>query len=123
MRRRQLETMLALLVPPLLSLTHGDGSLGSWQGAWAIDAGTVATLIDASGVRTRPLRDVRQWGYQRIAAQKSILQFDAAPPPLLAPCPLWLRVNAGFRTQPRRRAHRGQLRRRGLCGRAGSGAP
>jgi uncharacterized heparinase superfamily protein len=77
-----LETMLALLVPPLLSLTHGDGSLGSWQGAWAIDAGTSATLVEASGVRTRPLRDVRQWGYQRIAAQKSILQFDAAPPPL-----------------------------------------
>jgi uncharacterized heparinase superfamily protein len=77
-----LETMLALLVPPLLSLTHGDGSLGSWQGAWAIDAGTIATLVEASGVRTRPLRDVRQWGYQRIAAQKSILQFDAAPPPL-----------------------------------------
>jgi uncharacterized heparinase superfamily protein len=77
-----LATMLALLVPPLLSLTHGDGSLGSWQGAWAIDAETVATLIEASSVRTRPLRDVRQWGYQRIAAQKSILQFDAAPPPL-----------------------------------------
>jgi uncharacterized heparinase superfamily protein len=33
-------------------------------------------------VRTRPLRDVRQWGYQRVGAQKGILQFDAAPPPL-----------------------------------------
>jgi len=33
-------------------------------------------------VRTRPLRDVRQWGYQRIAARKSVLQFDAAPPPM-----------------------------------------
>ncbi len=77
-----LEAMLALLVPPLLSLTHGDGSLGSWQGAWAVGAEAVATLVDASGVRTRPLRDVRQWGYQRVAAQKAILQFDAAPPPL-----------------------------------------
>ncbi len=77
-----LETMLDLLVPPLLAMTHGDGSLGSWQGAWAIDAETVASLIEASGVRTRPLREVRQWGYQRVAAQKSILQFDAAPPPL-----------------------------------------
>ncbi len=77
-----LGTMLTLLVPPLLSLTHGDGSLGSWQGAWAIDATTVASLVEASGVRTRPLRDVRQWGYQRVSAQKSILQFDAAPPPL-----------------------------------------
>ena len=77
-----LESILSLLVPPLLALTHGDGSLGSWQGAWAVDASELAALIEASGVRTRPLRDVRQWGYQRVVAQKSILQFDAAPPPL-----------------------------------------
>ena len=77
-----LEAIMGLLVPPLLALTHGDGSLGSWQGAWAVDGGDVAALIEASGVRTRPLRDVRQWGYQRVVAQKGILQFDAAPPPL-----------------------------------------
>ncbi len=77
-----LEAILALLVPPLLALTHGDGSLGSWQGAWAMDGADLAVLVAASGVRTRPLRDVRQWGYQRVVAQKSILQFDAAPPPL-----------------------------------------
>lgn len=79
---RALETMMDLLVPPLLALTHGDGSLGSWQGGWAIDAGELAALIEASGVRTRPLRDVRQWGYQRVVAQKGVLQLDAAPPPL-----------------------------------------
>ncbi|MCC6828656.1 MAG: heparinase II/III family protein [Novosphingobium sp.] len=77
-----LDAMLTLLVPPLLALTHGDGSLGSWQGAWAVDADTIALLVAASGVRTRPLRDVRQWGYQRAVARKSVLQFDAAPPPL-----------------------------------------
>ncbi len=77
-----LETMLALLVPPLLSLTHGDGSLGNWQGSWAMSAECIARLIEASGVRTRPLRDVRQWGYQRVVARKSVLQFDAAPPPM-----------------------------------------
>lgn len=77
-----IEAILGLLVPPLLALTHGDGSLGSWQGAWAIDGTEIAALIAASGVRTRPLRDVRQWGYQRVVANKSILQFDAAPPPL-----------------------------------------
>ena len=77
-----LDTMLGLLVPPLLTLTHGDGSLGSWQGAWAIDADEIARLVAATGVRTRPLRDVRQWGYQRVVARKAILQFDAAPPPL-----------------------------------------
>ncbi len=77
-----LETILTMLVPPLLALTHGDGSLGSWQGGWAVAADEVAGLVAASGVRTRPLRDVNQWGYQRVAAQKSVLQFDAAPPPL-----------------------------------------
>ena len=78
----QLQSVLTLLVPPLLAMTHGDGTLGAWQGGWAVAADEVAALVAASGVRTRPLRDVRQWGYQRIAAGKSLLQFDAAPPPL-----------------------------------------
>ncbi|MCH7630200.1 heparinase II/III family protein [Novosphingobium sp.] len=78
----QLDTILTLLVPPLLAMLHGDGALGSWQGAPAVAADRIATLVKASGVRTRPLRDARQWGYQRISAVKSILQFDAAPPPL-----------------------------------------
>ena len=77
-----LDAILAVLVPPLLAMTHGDGSLGSWQGSWAITASEVAGLIEASGVRTRPLRDVRQWGYQRVVANKSVLLFDAAPPPM-----------------------------------------
>jgi uncharacterized heparinase superfamily protein len=76
-----LEAILNLMVPPLLALAHGDGSLGSWQGGWSV-AADVAALVAASGVRTRPLRDVRQWGYQRVVAGKSLLQFDAAPPPL-----------------------------------------
>ena len=74
--------IIALLVPPLLAITHGDGSLGSWQGGWAVSAEEVAALVTATGVRARPLRDVRRWGYQRVSAGKSILQFDAAPPPL-----------------------------------------
>jgi uncharacterized heparinase superfamily protein len=39
-------------------------------------------LVAASGVRTRPLKDARQWGYQRATGGKAVLQFDAAPPPL-----------------------------------------
>lgn len=76
------DAMLHLLVPPLLTLTHGDGSLGSWQGAGAVSAEAIAGLVEASGVRARPLRDARQWGYQRVTAGKAVLQIDAAPPPL-----------------------------------------
>lgn len=76
-----LQAMLQLLVPPLLALRHGDGGVGSWQGAGAVSAHALARLIDASGVRTRPARDCRHWGYQVVQAGKSVLQFDAAPPP------------------------------------------
>lgn len=76
------ESMLDLLVPPLLALLHGDGALGNWQGAGAVGALRVAALVEASGVRTRPLREARQWGYQRVAAGRTLLQFDAAPPPM-----------------------------------------
>lgn len=78
----QLEAMLQMLVPPLLALLHTDGGLGNWQGAGAVSAERIAALIEASGVRTRPLRNVRQWGYQRVSAGKAVLQLDAAPPPL-----------------------------------------
>ncbi len=83
---RAVETMLGLLVPPLLALLHADGSLGNWQGAGAIKADRIEALVRASGVRTRPLRDARQWGYQRVATrfagQSGVLQFDTSPPPL-----------------------------------------
>lgn len=78
---RALETMLTLLMPPLLALRHGDGGLGSWQGAGATSAAALAALVEASGVRARPGKDMRQWGYQHVAHGKSVLQFDAAPPP------------------------------------------
>lgn len=78
---RALIVMRELLVPPLLSLRHGDGGLGSWQGQGAIRADTVAGLIAATGVRTRPLIDVQHWGFQRIRSGDTLVQFDAAPPP------------------------------------------
>ena len=81
-----LAAMLEMLVPPLLGVLHGDGGLGNWQGAGAIDAGRIAKLVRATEVRTRPLREARQWGYQRINAgpprAATVLLVDAAPPPL-----------------------------------------
>ncbi len=76
-----LGVMRELLVPPLLALRHGDGALGNWQGQGAIAADRVNAVIEASGVRTRPLALAGAWGYQRIKAGDTLLQFDTAPPP------------------------------------------
>lgn len=73
---------LARAVPALLGLTHGDGGLGNWQGAGAIAPATVQGIVQASGVRARPLRQARDWGYQRISAGATVVQIDAAPPPV-----------------------------------------
>jgi uncharacterized heparinase superfamily protein len=76
-----LAVMRELLVPPLLALRHGDGALGCWQGQGAIPADRVNAVIEASGVRTRPLIAAEGWGYSRIKAGETLVQFDTAPPP------------------------------------------
>lgn len=69
-------------VAALLGITHGDGGLGNWQGSGATSAALVDAVVGASGVRTRPLRQARDWGYQRINAGPTVLLVDAAPPPV-----------------------------------------
>jgi uncharacterized heparinase superfamily protein len=76
-----LAVMRELLVPPLLAIRHGDGALGSWQGQGAIPAERVAAVIAAAGVRTRPLGQTGGWGYARVKAGDTLLQYDTAPPP------------------------------------------
>lgn len=73
---------LARTVSALLGIAHGDGGLASWQGSGAIGAMRVESVVGASGVRTRPLRQARDWGYQRISAGSTVVQIDAAPPPV-----------------------------------------
>lgn len=73
---------LGRAVPALLGVGHGDGGLGNWQGAGAIDPGTLGAVVQASRVRARPLRQAREWGYQRIVAGGTVVQVDAAPPPV-----------------------------------------
>lgn len=73
---------LARAVPALLGITHGDGGLSSWQGSGAIDPALVESIVAATGVRTRPLRQSRDWGYQRMTAGNTIILIDAAPPPV-----------------------------------------
>ncbi|WP_150292964.1 heparinase II/III family protein [Sphingobium estronivorans] len=77
-----LKEALAKAVPALLGLVHGDGGLGNWQGAGAVDPATMEAVIRASRVRARPLRQANGWGYQRLAASGTVVQVDAAPPPV-----------------------------------------
>ena len=68
-------------VPPLLGVTLGDGGLSSWQGSPPLAGARVEAIVAASGVRTRPQRQARDWGYQRVTAGQTVLIMDAAPPP------------------------------------------
>ena len=73
---------LARAVPALLGVTLGDRALASWQGGGPVGAARVSAVIEATGIRTRPLRQSRDWGYQRLAAGTAVLVVDAAPPPV-----------------------------------------
>ena len=73
---------LTRMVAALLGVMHGDRALSSWQGGGPLAETEVAAVIEASGVRTRPLRQARDWGYQRLAAGTAVLVVDAAPPPV-----------------------------------------
>ncbi|WP_242097396.1 heparinase II/III family protein [Sphingomonas sp. CROZ-RG-20F-R02-07] len=73
---------LGRMVPALLGVAHGDRGLSSWQGGGPVPADSVAAVIEATGIRTRPLRQARDWGYQRLAAGSAVLIVDAAPPPV-----------------------------------------
>lgn len=73
---------LGRIVPALLGLTHGDGGIGNWQGAGALDPASVEAIVRASRVRARPLRQASHWGYQRLVGGSIVIQLDAAPPPV-----------------------------------------
>lgn len=68
-------------VAALHGVTMGDGALSSWQGSGPVGADHVRQVVAASGVRTRPLRQARDWGYQRMQGGSTVVVTDAAPPP------------------------------------------
>jgi hypothetical protein len=41
--------------------------LSSWQGSGPIPGDVIEQVIEATGVRTRPLKQAREWGYQRLS--------------------------------------------------------
>ncbi|MCH7861585.1 MAG: heparinase II/III family protein [Proteobacteria bacterium] len=72
----------ARMVTALLGVCHGDKGLGSWQGSAPVPGALIEQAVEATGVRTRPLKQAREWGYQRLGAGGTVLIVDAAPPPL-----------------------------------------
>jgi uncharacterized heparinase superfamily protein len=88
-RRREtpefIESLKHRAVAALLGIAMGDGGLSSWQGSGPVSAERVEQIVAASAVRTRPLRQARDWGYQRLSAGGTVLVMDAAPPPASRP--------------------------------------
>ena len=76
-----LENAAAAALAALHGVTMGDNALSSWQGANPGDPSRLASLVEGCGLRARPLRQARGWGYQRLSALGTIIVVDAAPPP------------------------------------------
>ncbi len=68
-------------IAALHGVTMGDGALSSWQGCNPGEPARLIALIEGCGLRARPLRQPRGWGYHRMSALGTILVVDAAPPP------------------------------------------
>lgn len=73
---------LGRMVPALLGVCHGDRGLSSWQGGGPVPGEVVDEVVAASGVRARPMRQTRDWGYQRLTGAATVVIMDAAPPPV-----------------------------------------
>lgn len=75
------ETAAAAALAALHGVIMGDGALSSWQGGNAGNPQQLLSLVEGCGLRARPLRNARGWGYQRLSALGTIVVLDAAPPP------------------------------------------
>lgn len=76
-----IEAAAAAALAALHGITMGDGALSSWQGCGPGDSARLIALVEGCGLRARPLRQARGWGYHRLSALGTVLVLDAAPPP------------------------------------------
>ena len=76
-----IEAAASASLAALHGVTMGDGALSSWQGCNPGEPARLSALIEGCGMRARPLRQARGWGYQRLSALGTVLVLDAAPPP------------------------------------------
>jgi uncharacterized heparinase superfamily protein len=76
-----IEAAAAAALAALHGVTMGDGALSSWQGGNPGDPAKLHALVEGCGLRARPLRQARGWGYHRMSALGTVIVIDAAPPP------------------------------------------
>jgi uncharacterized heparinase superfamily protein len=76
-----IETAAAAALAALHGVIMGDGALSSWQGGNPGEQSRLTALIEGCGLRARPLRQPKGWGYHRLSALGSVIIMDAAPPP------------------------------------------
>jgi uncharacterized heparinase superfamily protein len=74
------EDAIVRAAPVLAGMVLGDGGLSSWQGC--VPGPHASAVLAAIGGVTRPLRQTREWGYQRLSSGGVVLISDTAPPPL-----------------------------------------
>ena len=75
------ETAAAAALSALHGVTLGDGGLSSWQGGNSGEPVRITAVVEGCGMRARPLRYPRGWGFHRLSALGTIVVMDAAPPP------------------------------------------
>jgi len=76
-----IETAAQASLAALHGVAMGDGALSSWQGCNPGEPARLTALIEGCGLRARPLRQARGWGYHRMSALGTVVVIDAAPPP------------------------------------------
>lgn len=76
------EAAAAAALAALHGVRMGDGGFASWQGGNPGDLARIVAISEGCGMRARPLRAARGWGYHRLSALGTIVSLDAAPPPL-----------------------------------------
>jgi uncharacterized heparinase superfamily protein len=77
-----IESAATAALAALHGVMLGDGALSSWQGCGPSNSARLTALIEGCGLRARPLRQPRGWGYQRMSALGTIVVLDGAPPPI-----------------------------------------
>lgn len=75
------EAASAAALSALHGILLGDGAMSSWQGGNSGEPERLTALVEGCGLRARPLRQPRGWGFHRLSALGTVVVMDAAPPP------------------------------------------